>query len=158
MGIHDFDLARWFMGEVKSVFSTGGALAFPEVGEVGDVDNSLTTLNFVNGNIGTVHLSRTGIYGYCVDTEIMGSKGAIQIGYDRQNAVRLMTKDVISHDAVPGFYERFEQAYVSQLQNFVDNVLHDRPAPIVCKDGNNALRIAIAATRSWQSGKPELVC
>jgi inositol 2-dehydrogenase len=157
MGIHDFDLARWFMGEVKSVFSTGGVLAFPEVGEVGDVDNGITTLNFVNGNIGIVHLSRTGIYGYCVDTEIMGSKGTLQIGYDQQTGLRVMTKDLISHDSVPGFYERFEQAYVSQLQNFIDNVQHDRPAPIVCKDGNNALRIAIAANRSWQSGKVELV-
>jgi inositol 2-dehydrogenase len=157
MGIHDFDLARWFMGEVKSVFSLGGVVAFPEVGEVGDVDNGITTLNFVSGKIGVVHLSRTGIWGYCVDTEIMGSNGTLQIGYEQQTAVKVMTKDVISHDSVPGFYERFEQAYVSQLQNFIDNVRLGRPAPIVCKDGNNALRIAVAASRSWQSGKVELV-
>ena len=157
MGIHDFDMARWFMGEVKSVFSVGGALAYPEVGEVGDVDNSITTLTFVNGNLGVVHLSRTGIYGYGIDTEIMGTKGTLQIGYDQETAVRMMTKGVVAHDSVPGFYERFEQAYVSQLQNFIDNVRNDRLAPIVCKDGNTALRIALAATRSWQSGKPELV-
>ena len=35
MGIHDFDLARWYMGEVKSCFSAGGALAYPEIGRVG---------------------------------------------------------------------------------------------------------------------------
>jgi scyllo-inositol 2-dehydrogenase (NAD+) len=45
MGIHDFDLARWFMGEVKSVYSTGSAVAYPEIGAVGDVDNGLATLN-----------------------------------------------------------------------------------------------------------------
>jgi inositol 2-dehydrogenase len=157
MGIHEFDLARWFMGEVKSVFSVGGALAYPEVGEVGDVDNGISTLNFVNGNLGIVHLSRTGIYGYGVDTEIMGTKGTLQIGYDQETAVQVMTKGVIAHDSVPGFYERFEQAYVSQLQNFIDNVRDDQPAPIVCQDGIAALRIALAATRSLQSGKLELV-
>ena len=41
MGIHDFDLARWFMGEVKSIFSQGGVLAFPELKELGDIDNAL---------------------------------------------------------------------------------------------------------------------
>jgi inositol 2-dehydrogenase len=157
MGIHDFDQARWFMGEVKSVFSVGGVLAYPEVGEVGDVDNSITTLTFMSGNLGVLHLSRTGIYGYGVDTEVMGTKGTLQIGYDQETAVRVMTPGVVAHDSVPGFYERFEQAYVSQLQNFVDNVRGDRPSPIVCKDGIAALRIAIAATRSWQTGKSELV-
>ncbi|HVU32697.1 MAG TPA: Gfo/Idh/MocA family oxidoreductase [Opitutaceae bacterium] len=157
MGIHEFDLARWFMGEVKSVFTVGGALAHPEIGAVGDIDNGIATLNFVNGNIGLVQLSRTGVYGYGIDTEIMGTKGTLQIGYDRETAVQVMTKGVIAHDSVPGFYERFEQAYVSQLQNFVDNVRHDRPAPIVCRDGIAAQRIALAATRSLHSGQLEPV-
>ena len=30
-GIHDLDLARWFMGEVESVYSIGGTLAYPEI-------------------------------------------------------------------------------------------------------------------------------
>ena len=157
MGIHDFDMARWFMGEVKSVFSAGGALAYPEVGEVGDYDNGITTLNFVNGNLGVVTLSRSGIYGYGIHSEIVGTEGTIQIGYDRETAILVMTKGVIAHDSIPGFYERFEQAYIAQLQNFVDNVRFDRPSPVVCKDGNAALRIAIAATHSMQSGKLELV-
>lgn len=157
MGIHDFDLARWFMGEVKSVFSIGGVMAYPEVGEVGDAENGITTLTFANGGVGVVHVSRTGIYGYGVDTEILGTEGTLQIGYDRHTAVRTMTRGVISHDSVPGFYERFEQAYIDQLQNFVDNVREGRPAPIVCRDGIAALQIALAATRSWQSGKAESV-
>jgi inositol 2-dehydrogenase len=157
MGIHDFDLARWYMGEVKSVHSIGGALAYPEIGKVGDVDNSLTTLTFASGNIGVVSLSRSGIYGYGIETEIVGTEGTIKIGYDRETAILMMTKDVVSHDTVPGFYERFEQAYITQLQNFVDNVVNDRPSPIVCKDGIFAQKIAIAATKSFHSRKTEKV-
>lgn len=157
MGIHDFDLARWFMGEVESVYSAGGALAYPEIGEIGDYDNGFTTLNFANGNLGMVALSRSGIYGYGVHSEIVGTEGTIQIGYDRETAILTMTKGVIAHDSIPGFYERFEQAYISQLQNFIDNLRLDRPAPIVCKDGIAALRIALAAARSAQSGQRERV-
>ena len=157
MGIHDFDLARWYMGEVKDVFSVGNSIAFPEISTVGDVENGLSTMNFVNGGIGTISLSRIGIYGYGIHTEIVGTKGTIQIGYDRETAILIMTKDQIAHDTVPGFYERFEQAYITQLQDFVDNLVKDRPAPIVADDGILAQKIAIAATRSLHSGKSEKV-
>jgi inositol 2-dehydrogenase len=157
MGIHDFDLARWYMGEVKSVYTAGGALAYPEIGKVGDVDNGLTTLHYASGNIGVVSLSRSGIYGYGIETEIVGTKGTIKIGYDRETAILVMTKNVISHDTVPGFYERFEQAYITQLQNFVENLRGHRASPIMCEDGIAVQKIAIAATKSLHSGKTEKV-
>lgn len=157
MGIHDFDLARWYMGEVKDVFSVGNSIAFPEISTVGDVENGLSTMNFVQGGIGMVSLSRIGIYGYGIHTEIVGTKGTLQIGYDRETAILMMTKGRIAHDTVPGFYERFEQAYITQLQNFVDNLRQGRPAPIVADDGIRAQRIAIAATKSLHSGRAEAV-
>ncbi len=157
MGIHDFDLARWYMGEVTSVHSIGNSIAFPEISGVGDVENGLTSLTFQSGAIGTVALSRIGIYGYGIHTEIVGTEGTLQIGYDRETAVLVMTKDVISHDTIPGFYERFEQAYITQLINFIDNLQQGRPAPIVCDDGIGAQKIALAATRSLHSGKTEAV-
>jgi len=157
MGIHDFDLARWYMGEVTSVFSVGNSVAYPEIAQVGDVESGLSTLTFASGAIGMVNLSRIGIYGYGIHTEIVGTKGTLQIGYDRETAVLVMTKDVIAHDTIPGFYERFEQAYIAQLANFIENLRLGRPPPIVCDDGIGAQKIAIAATRSLHSGRPEKV-
>ncbi len=148
MGIHDFDLCRWFMGEVKEVHSTGAAVADPRIAEVGDVDNAFTTLRFTSGAIGLVSLSRNGVYGYAIDTEIVGTEGTLQIGYDRETALTVMTKNQIAHDTVPGFLERFDQAYLTQLQDFVDNLRHGRPAPITCADGIAAQQIALGATRS----------
>ena len=49
MGIHDFDLARWFMGEVTTVQAIGGVLAYPELGAVGDIDNAIISLVFESG-------------------------------------------------------------------------------------------------------------
>jgi scyllo-inositol 2-dehydrogenase (NAD+) len=157
MGIHDFDLARWYMGEATSAFSVGNSVAFPEIAKVGDVESALTVLNFASGAIGSVALSRIGIYGYGIHTEIVGTEGTIQIGYDRETAILVMKKDVISHDTIPGFYERFEQAYLTQLQDFVDNLQQGRPSPIGCDDGIGAQRIALAATRSVHSGRAEAV-
>jgi len=54
MGIHDFDVARMFMGEVSSVYSIGGALAYPEMKEVGDIDNAIVTLTFEDESLGVV--------------------------------------------------------------------------------------------------------
>ena len=118
MGIHDFDLARWFMGEVKSVFSAGGALAYPEVGEGWRLRQRLHAAELRERQHRHGALSRTGIYGYGIDTEIVGTEGTLQIGYDRETAVLVMTKGVIAHDSMPGFYERFEQAYVCAAAEF----------------------------------------
>ena len=65
-----------------------------------------------------------------------------------------MKANEISHDVVPGFYERFEKAYIDQLQNFVDNILGDRPPVITADDGIKALLIALAATISLHENRP----
>jgi inositol 2-dehydrogenase len=153
MGIHDFDLARWFMGDVASVYSTGGVLAYPEMNGIGDWDNAITNLRFKNGCIGVVSLSRNGVYGYGIYTEIVGTEGTLQIGYDRETPVLVMKKDSIAHDTVPGFYERFENAYIVQLQNFVENLRANRAPPITVDDGIAAQKIALAATKSCQENR-----
>jgi scyllo-inositol 2-dehydrogenase (NAD+) len=153
MGIHDFDLARWFMGDVKSVSAIGATIAYPELATVGDIDNAIASLTFTSGKLGVVDLTRSGIYGYDISTEILGLEGTIRIGYLRETPIMVMTKaNGVSHDTVPYFMERFRDAYTNQLQNFAQNVLHDRPAPISIADGMEALRVGVAATRARESG------
>jgi scyllo-inositol 2-dehydrogenase (NAD+) len=153
-GIHDIDLARWLIGEIESVYSIGGVLAYPEMSEIGDVDNAITTLKFETGPIGVIDLSRSGVYGYDIRTEILGTTGTLKIGYLRETPLIVLTKNGVTHDTVPYFMERFEQAYVAQLQNFVDNVLKEKEPPITCDDGIAALRVTLAATRSLKEKQP----
>jgi inositol 2-dehydrogenase len=154
MGIHDFDLARWFMGEVKTVSAIGGVLAYPEMASVGDIDNAIATLVFEDGRLGVVDLTRNGFYGYDIITELLGTEGTIRIGYLRETPVLTMTKNSVTHDTVPYFMERFERAYTLQLQNFAENIQHQRPAPITIEDGIEALRVALAATEAYREGRP----
>jgi len=157
MGIHDFDLARWFMGDARTVAAIGGTIAYPELATVGDIDNAVASLTFTSGKLGVVDLSRSGIYGYDISTEILGSEGTLKIGYLRETPVMLLTKNSVAHDTVPYFMERFRDAYTTQLQNFAQNVLHGRPAPITIDDGMEALRIGVAATRAQQTGTTVVV-
>jgi scyllo-inositol 2-dehydrogenase (NAD+) len=153
MGIHDLDLARWFMGEVASVSAIGGVLAFPELATVGDIDNAIATLTFRSGALGVIDLTRNGFYGYDISTELLGTEGTIRIGYLRETPVVLMTKNCVAHDTVPYFMERFEKAYTLQLQNFAQNVLAEREPPVTITDGVEALRVALAATEAQHTGR-----
>ena len=153
MGIHDFDLARWFMGEVASVQAVGGVLAYPQLGAVGDIDNAIITLTFKSGRLGVVDLTRNGIYGYDIMTELLGTAGTLRIGYLRETPLMVMTKGSVAHDTVPFFMERFGEAYTTQLENFAQNVLQGRKPPITVDDGVEVLKIAIAATKARETGQ-----
>jgi inositol 2-dehydrogenase len=152
MGIHDFDLARWFMGDVRTVSAIGGTIAYPELATVGDIDNAIVSLTFASGMLGVVDLSRSGLYGYDIAADILGSQGTLRVGYLRETPVMLLTKNSVAHDTVPYFMERFRDAYTNQLQNFAQNVLDDRAPPVTIEDGLEALRIGVAATRAQESG------
>jgi inositol 2-dehydrogenase len=154
MGIHDFDVARMFMGDVKSVYATGGALAYPEMKPVGDIDNAIVNLTFETGALGAVHLSRNAVFGYDIRAEVWGTAGSIQIGYHRHTAILVMTKEGITHDVVPHFMERFESAYLAQIQDFVQNVRAGQPPSITGEDALAAMAVSAAATMSFREGRP----
>lgn len=154
MGVHDFDVARMFLGEVKSVYATGGALAYPELKPVGDIDNAVINLSFTSGALGVVELSRNAVFGYDIRAEIWGTKGSLQIGYWRETPVLVMTEGGITHDVVPHFMQRFERAYLAQIQDFVDNVLEGRKPRVTGADAVAALRISLAANKSLKENRP----
>jgi scyllo-inositol 2-dehydrogenase (NAD+) len=153
-GIHDLDLARWYMGDIASVYSIGGTLAYPEMKAIGDIDNAITSLYFTSGALGTIDLSRNGVYGYDIRTEILGTEGTLKIGYLRETPILVMNNKGITHDTVPYFTERFEQAYITQLQDFVENVIEGKPPAVTCADGVAALQASAAATLSFKENRP----
>jgi inositol 2-dehydrogenase len=154
MGIHDFDLARWFLGEVSEVYSIGNILAYPEMESIGDIDNSITSLKFENGKIGTVDLSRSGIYGYDIRAEILGTEGTLQIGYLRETPITILKKNDVSHDTVPYFMQRFEKAYILQLKDFINKAYKEAEPSVSVQDGHRDLLVAHAATSSYKDRCP----
>jgi len=155
MAIHDIDIARWYMGDIRSVYAIGAVLAYPEIKETGDVDNAVMALTFKSGTLGEIDVSRNGIYGYDIRAEVLGTKGTLQMGYLRETPILVMTASGVNHDVVPYFPERFGEAYVAQLSNYLENIYTQSDPAITIDDGIAALQTAVAATHSLH--KQEIV-
>jgi len=153
MAIHDIDIARWYMGDIKTTYAIGGILAYPEIEEVGDTDNAIIAMTFESGALGEIDISRNGIYGYDIRAEVLGTNGTLKIGYLRETPILVMNEKGVTHDVVPYFPERFCDAYVEQLNNFLDNILENREPSIKIEDGIIALQVAAAANLSLQENR-----
>ncbi|HLS90025.1 MAG TPA: inositol 2-dehydrogenase [Limnochordia bacterium] len=155
LAIHDFDIVRFLTGdEVASVYAIGGVYKYDRLHQYGDVDNAFCTLKFSRGAMGMVHGSRNAVYGYDVRAEVYGTEGSLRIGYDRETPLLVLDQRGASHDYVPFFFERFQNAYRLELEAFVDAVRRGAPPPVGVDDGEKALTIAVAAQRSLESGRP----
>jgi inositol 2-dehydrogenase len=154
MAIHDFDCLRWLMeDDIQRVYTEVSALVYPELLEVGDVDNAQINVRFNGGGLGHVEVSRTAIYGYDIRCEVVGAKGTIEIGYLRETPILVLTKEGVTHDVVPHFPQRFGAAYTAQLEHFVECLLHDRQPAVTAADARAALLACLAATRSQHEGR-----
>jgi predicted dehydrogenase len=150
--VHDIDIARWYMGDISTVYSIGGVLAFPEAAKAGDTDNVIMAMKFENGCLGEIDISRNGVYGYDIRAEVLGTKGALKIGYLQETPILVLTTEGVTHDVVPYFPERFCDAYVTQLNDFLSNLETGSHPMITIDDGIAGIQVAIAATDSLKKG------
>ncbi len=154
MAIHDFDLLRWLMGdEVQRVYTEVASLVYPELETVGDVDNAMMNLRFEHGGLGNVEVSRTANYGYDIQCNVIGTKGALQIGYLQETPVLILTPEGARHDVVPHFPQRFGAAYTTQIAHFVECIRDNKSPSVTHVDARAALQIGLAATLSQHEGR-----
>jgi myo-inositol 2-dehydrogenase/D-chiro-inositol 1-dehydrogenase len=151
MTIHDFDMARFLIGdEVESVYTAGTVKVDPEIGEAGDLDTALVVLQFKSGVIGTIDNCRQAVYGYDQRVEILGSKGAIATENCYPNQAILSTNSAIQRDLPLNFFmDRYTQSFVSEIESFVNAVLHDDLIAVNGDDGRIAVVMALAARKSY---------
>jgi len=156
MTIHDFDTARFLVGdEIESIYATGAVRVDPEIGRAGDLDTVLIVLQFKNGVIATIDNSRKAVYGYDQRVEILGSKGAIATENCYPNQAILSTGTTIQRDLPLNFFmERYSQSFVSELKAFVQAVVQDKPVPVNGADGRIAVVMALAARKSFDERRP----
>ena len=155
MAIHDIDLMRWFLGsEPKTVYALGGNFGFPQFADVGDAEAGCALYKFENGAMGTIHSGRTAAHGYHIETEIVGTKGSIRISpVPQKNLAILYTDQGVVTECVEAFPERFAEAYLAEMQEFVRCVLQDRKPDVTVYDGTRSTEIAFATTESFKTGE-----
>ncbi len=155
MAIHDIDLARWFLNsEAKSVYAIGGCYAHHEFGLYQDGDNVSALMQFENGTMAFFLAGRTAPHGYHIETEIIGTKGTLRIGsIPQKNMVEILDQYGVRKECSQNFLERFEQAYVDELQEFVECILNNRKPEVTVYDGTKSTIIAYAATESFKENR-----
>lgn len=155
MAIHDIDLMRWFLGsEATSVYALGATFKHPEFKEAGDDETAVAVYQFENGAIGTIHVGRTAPHGYHVETEIIGTEGSIRISpVPAKNLSVLYNGQGVVTECVENFGARFEDAYLLEMEEFVNCVLSGRKPGVTVYDGTKSTRIGFATTEAWKTGQ-----
>ena len=156
MMIHDFDMARFLLGEEPvEVHAVGSNLVDPAIGKAGDVDTAAVLLRTASGKIAQISNSRRATYGYDQRIEVHGSMGLLAAGNAFATTVMRANGDGYATDpALPFFLERYAAAYRNELAAFVAAVLDGAPISPSGEDGLKAQRLADAATQAAQSGQP----
>jgi len=157
MTIHDFDLARFVLGEEPvEVCATGSVKVDPAVGEAGDIDTAMLWMRTESGTLCHVNNSRRATYGYDQRLEVFGSKGMLISNNLRPTSIERFTKDAtgMRDPFVNFFLERYGASYVLELDDFIDAVEEGREPTVTFEDGRRALLLADAAARSLASGQP----
>jgi myo-inositol 2-dehydrogenase/D-chiro-inositol 1-dehydrogenase len=156
MMIHDFDMARFLLGEEPvEVHAVGSNLVDPAIGKAGDVDTAAVLLKTKSGKIAQISNSRRATYGYDQRIEVHGSKAMLAAGNSfATTVIRANGQGYATDPALPFFLERYAAAYRNELAAFIAAVLDGTPISPTGEDGLKAQRLADAATQSSQSGKP----
>jgi predicted dehydrogenase len=158
MGIHEFDLARWLVGdEVVEVHAFGSAVLDADLGRLGDVDNAVVGLRFAHGAVGSVELSRNAAYGEDVRTEILGSLASAFVGGLPTTRLAIASGAGVNARRASTSTPRFRDALVAQARGFVSAVRDGGPVRVDAHASRAALAISLAARESLVQGAPVAV-
>jgi len=155
MMIHDFDMARWLLGEEPvEVFATGSCLVDPAIGAAGDIDTALVTLKTGSGALCQISNSRRAAYGYDQRIEVLGEKGMLRAENQLPTSVAQATADGIRTDPPLYFFlERYADAYRRELAAFIGAVTKGAELRPNGDDGHAAQALAEAALESYKAGQ-----
>ncbi|EFM60574.1 myo-inositol 2-dehydrogenase [Brucella sp. BO2] len=155
MTIHDFDMARFLLGEeIESVAASASVLVDPKIGELGDYDSASVILTTASGRQCVISNSRRASYGYDQRIEVHGSLGAVSAENQRPVSIEIASKDGYNRPPLHDFFmTRYTAAYAAEIGAFID-ALDSGKAPMPsAEDGLKALALAEAALRSVKEGR-----
>lgn len=154
MTIHDFDMARYLLGEEPvEVFATASAMVNPEIADFGDVDTAIVTLTCASGRMAVITNSRRATYGYDQRIEVHGSGGMLAAANVNESTVSEHTADgVVSAKPLFFFLERYMPAYRAELAAFVEAIETGATITANGEAGLRSLALADAAFESLKTG------
>ena len=155
MTIHDFDMARWLLGEeVTEVSAMAAVLVDPAIGAAGDSDSVQVMLKTASGKMALISNSRRATYGYDQRIEVHGSKGAVSAENQRPVSIELANGLGYTRPPLHDFFmTRYTEAYGAEIAGFIKAVTGKTPANPSGEDGLKALALAEASLKSVKEGR-----
>lgn len=156
MMIHDFDLARFILGEeIVEVTASGSVLVDPAIGEAGDIDSAMAVMKTATGKLCHINNSRRASYGYDQRVEAFGSAGMVISNNRTATTVERYSAAAtgVREPLLNFFIDRYGDAYRNQINDFIDAVRNNRAPSPGFEDGLQALILADAALESLRSGR-----
>lgn len=155
MMIHDFDMVRYLSGsEVTEVTAYGDVLIDEKFKDYNDVDTAIVMLKFANGALGVIDNSRKAGYGYDQRTEVHCTGGCAQVYNDLDNAATISTPEgVTSAKPMWFFLERYNHAFISEEQAFIQSIIDGKETLVTGIDGLMPVLLAKAAELSLKENR-----
>lgn len=155
MTIHDFDVARWLLGEeIDTVMASGSVLVDPAIGDLGDYDSANLILRTASGKQAIISNSRRAAYGYDQRIEVLGAAGMVAARNTHETNIETAGTEGFGRPPLLNFFmTRYAAAYANEISEFVAAVSTGEPMPTTGHDGLVALALADAAVLSAAEGR-----
>ncbi|HET7412670.1 MAG TPA: Gfo/Idh/MocA family oxidoreductase, partial [Pararhizobium sp.] len=155
MTIHDFDMARFMLGEEPvAVTAAASVLVDKAIGELGDYDSVSVILTTASGKHCTISNSRRATYGYDQRVEVHGSEGAVAVENQRPVSIEVASTKGYTRPPLHDFFmTRYTEAYAAEISAFIAAVKEGKTPSPGGHDGLAALALADAAVKSVEEGR-----
>ncbi len=152
MAIHDFDVARWLLGEEPDeVSANGSSIVDPAIGEAGDIDTALITLRTPSGRLCSISNSRRTSYGYDQRVEVHGSLRTARVENHPETQLLISGDDGRTGSGIKHFFhDRYAEAYCIEMRHFASVITGSETPRTTVQDGLRALELADAAAQALQ--------
>ncbi len=150
MTIHDFDMARFLLGEeITEVSAMAAVLVDPAIGKAGDFDSVQVMLKTASGKQAMISNSRRATYGYDQRIEVHGALGAVSAENQRPVSIEVASAAGYTRPPLHDFFmTRYTEAYAAEIATFIAALGGKGKAAPTGEDGLIALGLADAAVKS----------
>jgi myo-inositol 2-dehydrogenase / D-chiro-inositol 1-dehydrogenase len=147
--IHDFDFVRWLTGdEVIEVSAEGNRRDGTRPDDPHQAETAVVIMRLAGGPLAVLEATWLHPSGYDSRVEIVAERLHLSAGLSPATPARQLDWPEVAGSPWSGYLQRYDAAYRAELAAFLAAGRGEQPPSSTARDGLEALRIAIAATRS----------
>ena len=156
MMIHDIDMARWILQEeFLEVYASGSCLIDKKLESIRDIDTGMVIAKTKSGKLCHISNSRRSVFGYDQRIEVFGGKGMLNVSNPLTTTIKKLDHaGSLSDKIYESFPQRYENAYIRQLNHFLIDMIQNNLPPLISgTDSLETVMLANAIHESYETGE-----